>query len=328
MDYVQMPGPEIPAYRTTIAIRDGVAHKMLFTTWGGIGDQICAEPTLRFAIDTFKNCEIYLETETPELYSHLKFKKVFDSKKVKPIRENYLVFETIPNPDRLLFNFVSHCVTHCVDFPSLASLRCQLPIPYRSVVLKPQVPVDRQLELVKYTTPEYVAIHAGKHWPSKTFPVEWWDSVLRALIKDGFIPVLFGKELDDTQGTVQTMTDGCVDLRGKTTISESVWLLQRMKSMITNDSSPMHMAATGDAHIAFVASAKHHDFLYHWRHGQWGWRMKHFNRGGIWDILTHCPNQQDPVLVDQVDVEILKTWLPTPEEMIAWIKVQLSNDSK
>lgn len=327
MDKVIVPAVEIPSWRTTKALQDGVANKLLFTTWGGIGDQICAEPTLRFAIDAFKDSDVYLATENPELYSHLKFKKVYDTKKVKPIFENFLVFETIPDPKRLTFEFVSHMVTHCVDFPSLASLRCMLPMSYKSVILKPQVSLDRQQELSKYTHYRYVAIHAGKHWESKTFPKEYWDEILQILIEQGFTPVLFGKELDETQGTVDTITEGCIDLRGKTTLEESIWLLQRMQSMITNDSSPMHMAATGEAYIAFIASAKHHDYLYHWRKNQWAWRMKHFNKGGVWDIISLCPNQADEVVVDKLDQNVLKSWLPEPKEVVKWIRAQLLSDS-
>lgn len=332
MEKIVLPANEIPSFRTGKAIERGVEKRLLFTTWGGIGDQICAEPTLRFALDSFKDCEVFLETETPELYQHLKFAKVYDTKKVKPIRENFLVFETIPDPDRLSFEFVAHNVTHCVDFPCISALRAMPPISYKAVILKPEISEEKQQWLTQYTDSKYVAIHAGKHWQSKTFPVEYWNTVLDALIAEGFTPVLFGKETDETQGTVATKTEGCVDLREKTTLSESIWLLQRMKSMVTNDSSPMHMAATGNAAIAFIASAKHQDYLYHWRQGiedqkkqspQWAWKMKHFNKSGIWDIISNCPNQKDTVLIDKVDSEILKSWLPEPKEMIAWIKAQL-----
>ncbi len=321
MDKVQIPGSEVPSFRTFRAIERGVEKNILFTTWGGIGDQICAEPTLRFAIDSFKDCHVSLATENPGLYRHLKFKKVYDLKKTKPIYENFLVFETIPDPKRLTFEFVSHMVTHCVDFPALASLRCQTPISYRSVILKPEVSLDRQNELKQYTDAKYVAVHAGRHWPSKTFPKDWWDSMLAELIHCGLTPVLFGKDEED-QGTVATETKGCVDLRGITSLDESIWLLQRMQTMVTNDSSPMHMAATGDARIAFIASAKHQDYLYHWRKGEWGANMKHFNKGGVWDVVSHNPNQKDDVLVDKVDEDLLRTWLPQPQEVSKWILEQ------
>lgn len=327
MDQIVLPAREIPSFRVSEARRRGVADNLLFTTWGGIGDQLCAEPTLRFALDTFKNCNVSLATAYPELFTHLNFVKVYNTREEQPIKENYLVFDTIPDPSRLSFEFFSHSVTHCVDYPAISSLRCTLPISYKSVIQRPIVSEETQKHLSQFTDKKYVAIHAGKHWQSKTFPKWWWDEVLSELIRLEFVPVLFGKEIDETQGTVDVNPYRCIDLRNILSLSESIWLLQRMNSMITNDSSPLHMAATGKAHIAFVASAKHQDYIYHWRREpgvepQWAWRMQHFNSGGIWDLLSHCPNQEESVLIDKVDEKILESWLPETEEIVQWIRLR------
>lgn len=333
MDRIVIPATEMPAFRTFKAEQNGTLENILFTTWGGIGDQICAEPTLRFALEQFKNISVSLYTEYPELFSHLSFTNVFTPKN-KPDFSKFFVFNTITNPETLVWQFMSHCVTHCVDFPSLCSLRCTLPIDYKAVKLEPVPSLDpfdsrKLLQIEKYMgavdPDKCVAIHAGKHWESKTFPVEWWNEVIDLLIADGFVPVLFGKEVEEHQGTVATKTDGCLDIRNATSLTESIYLLQRMKYLICNDSSPMHMAATGRAHIAFVASAKHQDYLYHWRKNdqgkvEWAWRMKHFNKGGMWDVIDYCPNKKENVLVDKCDPELLKSWLPQPQEIIQWIK--------
>jgi hypothetical protein len=323
MDKVVLPATEVPSWRTMDALRKGVAHRLLFTTWGGIGDQICAEPTLRFALQTFKSSEVYLYTEIPELFAHLPFKKVF-TKSDKPDFSDFLVLNTINNPESLTWEFVSHCVTHCVDFPSICSIRCTLPINFKAVVLPVTVGPKFEEKHRYLCQPNFVAIHAGKHWESKTFPVEWWDTVLKECLDHGLTPVLFGKEITQDQGTVATDTRGCIDLRDALSLSESIWLLQRMHALICNDSSPMHMAATGKAKIAFVASAKHQDYLYHWRkndngQAEWAWRMKHFNTGGLWDTLDYCPNKKETVLVDKCDSQLLKTWLPNPLDVVKWV---------
>jgi hypothetical protein len=320
---VVMPAEQIPSFRTMVALKNKVADNLMFTTWGGLGDQICAEPTLRFALDTFKGAKVSLYTEVPEMFKHLGFHAVYTLKD-KPDFEKFLVFNTITNPETLTWEFVSHCVTHCVDFPAICSLRCTLPINYKAVNLPVEIGAEKEDELKHYTDEKYVAIHAGKHWESKTFPVAWWDEVIDTLLLNGKIPVLFGKELNEEQGTVQTKTEGCIDLRNKLSLTESVWLLQRMKCLVSNDSSPMHMAATGKAHIAFVASAKHQDYLYHWRRNdsgqvEWAWRMKHFNTGGLWDTIDYCPNKEQTVLVDKCDQELLKSWLPHPSDIVSWV---------
>lgn len=325
MDQILIPAVQIPTWRTKVAVDTGVADNLLFTTWGGIGDQICAEPTLRFACDTFKkSCKVSLWTEHPYFFEHLPFDHIYDGKD-QPDLSKYFVMQTIVAPDNLTWEFISHCVSHCVDFPSVCALRCTLPISYKAVRLP--VTVSHLFALSHrhlLFNDKFVAIHAGKHWQSKTFPKEWWDRLLDLLIIAGKTPVLFGKEIDENQGTVDVNTSGCIDLRNSLSLSQSVWLLQRMHALLCSDSSPMHMAVSGQAHIGFVATAKHQDYLYHWRYNdrsevQWAWRMKHFNKGGIWDLVDNCPNKKETVTVDKCTEDDLKSWLPDPEEMVEWV---------
>lgn len=331
---MQIPISEHPEFVTQAAIERGVENKLLFTTWGGLGDQLCAEPTLAFAVKEFRRSgmTISLSSEFPEMFAHIPFDEVFDSKKVRPIWDNYLVLHTIKNPETMLWQFVSHCVTHCVDFPTICSLRSTLPIEWKAVRSEPERFISKEfMNTHKFmTNKEHVFVHAGKHWPSKTFPSTWWNCVLEEIKLQGFMPIIIGKDLDDNRGTVDVDTTGCIDLRNKTSLSETMWLLKNCKALISNDSSPLHMAAIGNAHIAFVASAKHQDYIYHWRRPhtgngistkvEWAWRMRHFNRGGIWDDINHCPNKKEQVTVDQVEADKVASWLPDPDEMPKWVK--------
>ena len=316
---VAIPMTHLPIFRTQIAIEAGVERKVMFKTWGGIGDQICAEPTLRYATRMFKDCDIYLASELPDLFQHLEFKKVFNLKEETPNYSKYLCLETITPPDEsnLVWQFFSHMLTNCVDFPSLCSLRLQLPVADKEIQLWPESSVD-VIEMSKYNNKNSVLIHAGKHWPSKTFPKEFWDRVLAGLLVRGVQPILIGADTDDNRGTVDVNTDGCVDLRNKLSIMESVWLCKNAKVLLTNDSSPMHMAASGDAWIGYVATCKHPDLITHWRHGQWQWREKNFGVGGIWDVIDYCPNKEQEVTADKVPLDLLKSWLPNPIDMAQW----------
>lgn len=314
VDKVVIPAMLIPGFRSTLAIQNGVQYKLLFKTWGGIGDQICAEPTLRHAINNYKKCEIYLASDMPELYSHLKFKKVFDLRKgEKPVLENFFVLETITTPDdtNMVWQFFSHLLTNCVDFPSLCALRCQLPIGEKEVQL-PDVGYSPDFDITNA-----IAIHAGKHWQSKTFPKNWWDRVISGLVSKDLKPVLIGANADDNRGTIDVDTNGCIDLRDKLSVLETISLLKKSKVLLTNDSSPLHMAVDSDCWIGYVATCKHPDHLTHWRKGQWGWRMKNLGKGGIWEILDYCPNKKDTLEVEFVGDDLLK-WLPEPEEMVEW----------
>lgn len=317
-----IPGFQLPSFRSTLATQRGVDKNILFHVIGGIGDQLCAEPTLRFALDNFKDVEISLATRVPEFFTHLKFKKVYDLKQDKPPFDEYFVLSTYIGANNLIWDFVSHGLTHCVDYPSILAMQGTIPIEYKAIQLPVQPATIAHLE--EYTKENYVAVHASKNWPSSTYPPEFWNSVIERLIEEGCTPVLFGKEISAVQGTVATTTVGCVDLRNKLSLIESAWLLQRMRYFICNDSSPYHMAVPGRVRIAFIATAKHHDFIYHWRRNlegklEWGWNSRHFNKGGMWSLTDRCPNKEASVKIDVVDPNVLSSWLPSPTELTNWL---------
>lgn len=315
---VQIPALMHPLFKTEYAIQRGVERNLLFRTWGGLGDQICAEPTLRYAIRMFKDCNISLASEQPELFRHLSFEKVYDLREEKPDYEKYFLFDTITPPDNtnLVWCFMSHMLTNCVDFPSLCALRLQLPVADREVTLRPLIPENSE-ELLAYLE-NGVVIHPGKHWQSKTFPKKFWDETIDHLVSAGVQPILIGHDMDDNRGTVDVSRAGCVDLRNKLSVNDSVWLLQNARVLLTNDSSPLHMAASGNAWIGCIATAKHPDMISHFRNGIWQWREVFFNKGGIWDLVDFCPNKKESVEAEFVDPKILESWLPPPAQWATW----------
>lgn len=326
---VSIPVSHHPGFRTQIAIQDGVEKKLLFRTWGGIGDQICAEPTLRYAFQNFKDCNLYLASELPDLFGHLDWKRVFDLREETPNYKNYFLFDTITPPDEsnMVWQFFSHMLTNCVDFPSLCALRLQLPIENRAITIFSTAPKPE----LQHQAIGGVFVHPGRHWQSKTFPKSFWDRVLAGLKARGVRPIIIGGNADDNRGTVDVDTDGCLDLRNKLTIGESVWMLQEAAVLLTNDSAPLHMAAStsphsdnGKAWIGYVATCKHPDMITHWRRPswnelpQWQWREKNFGKGGIWDVIDFCPNKEQKVEAEYVPPELLASWLPDPIEMAEW----------
>lgn len=319
-DRVAIPVSLIPTFRTRLAYQRGANQSLLFETWGGIGDVICSEPTVRFSLENFHDCKITVATSHPEVFRHLALHDVYDLNKERPIYDDYLLLRTIPmqsNGD-LAAQFISHMITNCVDFPALSALRRQLHIQDRNVVMRPAEPKDPVLlDLVKDSS-RYVVIHAGRHWESKTFPVDWWNQVLTSVVKEGLTPILIGKHEGETQGYVDVDPEGCVDLRDKTSLNDCIWLVQNMPVLVCNDSSPLHMAASGRAWILFVASVKHPDFITHWRrppgadYNVWSWRMKDLSVSGVWSYEPACPNKTEDLVVDKLSEDVIRTFLPDP----------------
>jgi len=318
-DRVTIPMMMHPLFRVEKAIQDGVERNLLFRTFGGIGDAVCAEPTLRYALKMFKGCKISLVSEHPELFTHLNFHEVFDLKTSKPDYDKYLLFDTITPPDdsNMVWLFFSHMLTNCVDFPSMCALRLQLPVADKEICLFGEEPKDLPDE-IKHRIINGVIVHPGRHWQSKTFPKQFWDTVLAGLKSQKITPIIIGGDADDNRGTVNVDTSDCIDLRNKLTLQESIWALKRAAVLLTNDSAPLHMAASGDAFIGFIATCKHPDLISHWRNGEWSWREKNFGKGGIWDTVDFCPNKGEKVEAEFVAPELLKTWLPDPYIMASW----------
>lgn len=318
-----------PAFRTAQAVQNKVEKNLMMKTWGGLGDQICAEPTLRYAFKTFKGLDISLASEKPELFSHLPFKRVFNLSEEQPLWQKYFVFDTIYPPSHLQWQFMSHMLINAVDYVTLCAFRSQLPVADKEILIKTGEESAAIVDVLqrKFEDKPVIVVHPGRHWPIKTFPEDFWNSVLSELNAGGVTPVLIGAETDDNRGTVNVESSFCIDLRGKTSILETVELLQRYTDvLLTNDSSPLHMAAssspddptTGNAWIGFIATCKHPDYIQHWRKGQWAWRMQNHGLSGIWDVLDFCPNKENEIKVDQIEESMLRSWLPDPKAYARW----------
>lgn len=328
-----MPSMEVPSFRTSLALDRGVEKRILIKVWGGIGDQICAEPTLRWALSTFRDCSISLAAENPDLFRHLRFAEFYKIPEQNVEWDGYYVFETMRPSSSLQWEFVCHLLTNCVDFASICAFRCQIPNAYKPVRIQPnrEEISAANLHIIEAGLwgGRWVAVHAGRHWESKTFPKDWWDSVLSMLQLYGITPVLIGSNSDANRGTVDVETRGCLDLRDRLSILESVALLQAAEVLLTNDSSPLHMAASGEAHIGFVATCKHPDFIKHWRGPEktFGWRMENLGVGGIWNEIDYLPNKEEAVEVDKLPEGMLRLWLPEPAAVVNWAYRRL-NDGK
>ena len=161
-----------------------------------------------------------------------------------------------------------------------------------------------------------VVIHAGKHWPSKTFPKKWWDAVATCLQSYGGIkPVLIGANIDEgRRGYVDMSPEGCIDFRDKLTIRQSLSILQKAKVVLTNDSAPFHMAASGNAWIGVFSTVRHFDYIVHWgpdyysNKNEWAYKMQDLALGHMWrdDLVSPATNGSKHDVIDQPTLE---SWL-------------------
>lgn len=310
----------IPSFRTVRAAERGVEKNIMIKTQGGLGDVICAEPAIRYGVNIFKakGSEVSLDTFFPELFGHITdLKEINHSAKHIPDYLQYLLFDTLYTTEVLHWEFIAHMFTQVVDHHSIVMWRSQLPIADRSIKL---VPSKENYEVADLAIDpkKAVLIHAGRTWQSRTVPTYFWNQVIPRLVEKGVRPVLIGKESFGMVGNLPVDSTGCLDLRNTLSLMETVAVTHRAKVLLTNDSSPIHMAASGDAWIGFISTVKFPEFITHWRHGIFGWRMQNWSKGGVWQTIDMCPNSSVDIRVDTCDPELLKSWLPDPVEYADW----------
>jgi hypothetical protein len=245
---------------------DYVAPKRIWlSVQGGLGDQVQAEPTIRFALEKiWKGSDLRISTHFPDLFSHLPIVcKKHEERLWEKLDTDPFTRITLPGPEAIQWKIVSNLMSHTVDFCSMAVLCRILPDADKSYHL----PLDPEaVEAVKRfakreSLENCFLVHAGRHWPSKTFPLPWWQEVIDGMISLGYTPIFIGKDKDN-QGVVS------IDGRGKSinlvnllSTKELIAAVSLTPVLISNDSSPIHIAGAFDNWIVLIPTCKHPDHL-------------------------------------------------------------------
>jgi hypothetical protein len=164
--------------------------------------------------------------------------------------------------------FMTISLMHPVEYIGLLLLKKMLPDNVKQPILSvDKEDLDEVQSLVKnIDLKKLIVIHPGRGWPSKTFPEAWYDKIIEGLLKAGRHVAVIGKWMNEDQGTVKvTIKDGAIDLRNLLTLGGSFALLSKACVLISNDSSPIHIAAAFDNHIILIPSCKHPDHVLHVR---------------------------------------------------------------
>lgn len=314
---VEVPAKQIPPWRYKIAHKDGV-KQIMCTTWGGMGDQAVAEPTLRYIFELFEGYEISLLTSFPELFTHLPFKAIHYKTAARKFKDHeWLALHTNPPDANMTRDFMSHHFTQVTSFCSLSAIQRELPLECRQVKFVGS-------DFWKNHPNARIVVHPGRHWPIKTFPKEWWNAVLKGLTEkfEGRV-VVIGRDIDKNTGTVDVdIPYGAIDLRNKLSLGDLISICKTANVVVTNDSSPLHIAPAGNAHIFFIASCKQPEHLTHWRVNQdtgqmeFGWRMKNLGRDGLWNHQSSIPIRNEDFTIDTCPPGLMEKILPTAKSVV------------
>lgn len=287
---------------------------------GGLGDQICAEPAVRFLKEKlYPDDDVTVTTHWKEIFKHIEGIKLFNYDEFN-FEEDIPYYQTmtLPEPTSLQWFIISHLMCHSVDYTSMALMKRILPLKDKTPRLKySEADLNKVTEMVG-NFDNLVLIHAGKHWETKTFPSTWWNEVIKGLQEKGKRVCLIGKDSPndfDVSGTVDVDATNCIDLRNKTSLSELFALIANTPQLITNDSSPVHIAGAFDNEIILIPSCKHPDHILHWRKGNQYYKAKAlYKKLPIEEVISH-PTQVYETSAD-FKIDDWSGYLPDSKEII------------
>jgi hypothetical protein len=268
-------GPEFE-YKRNIIIRVG----------GGLGDQVCAEPVIRYCLERYwKDDNVEILCDWKELFDHLGC-KLHENGEYKIPRDNKARYigHTLPLDDSVLWGTCSQTTMHQTDFAALSILHRYLPDAEKEIQLHyNEKDLNYVGKLYDIDLKKLILIHPGKGWTSKTFPVIWWKNVINELIGNGHNVGIIGRSNpdDDTQGYVNTDIDGTYDFRNMLSIKQLIALISQAPVLISNDSSPIHIAGAFDNWIVLIPTCKHPDYILPTRK-----RSKYYKSVALYKRLT------------------------------------------
>lgn len=286
-------------------------------TGGGIGDQVSAEPVLRYMKEfLYKDANIYVLTSEPRLFQHLDIKASasYPRDEEGKVLQLDAVYEMNAHPSKIdnIHLQAQHLFSHQVDYISLASLGRIFPDINKSIKLTYS---EEDMKEVLDICPEpekLIVIHPGTGWQSKTFPTEWWQEIIDGL--DDVLEVgVIGKTYLKDHAYLPVKTKG-YDFRDKLSLGGLIALLSKAKILVTNDSAPLHIAGAWDNHIVLIPSCKHPDFILPYRHGS-----KQYKTHTLYKKVMHDTVRKGDLPTDLVPW-VAKDWddmeLPEPKEII------------
>lgn len=127
------------------------------------------------------------------------------------------------------------------------------PIPYPSLQVDDQNQQKlRQLFGLKSDRPVVCMMPGAEYGPAKQWPLEHYRELAQALVEKGWQVWLLGSEKDRTAGEDISSMENIYNLCGKTQLVDTIDLLAMAKSVVSNDSGLMHVAAAVSVEVNVI----------------------------------------------------------------------------
>lgn len=290
---------------------------ILVDVQGGLGDQVNAQPAIRYMVEKiYPGEDIVVVTHFPVLFEDIDGIRVFEHGQFQPPPQiPYRILPSLPGPETITWSIVSNLLCHTVDYCSISLLKRILPPEEKTIKLKVKKEcLDNVKKICDCNLKNLTLVHAGKHWPSKTFPIEWWQEVVDSLLQKGEKVCLIGKN-ELSRGVLPVIArEGIVDVRDLLSLEELIALISEAKCLISNDSAPIHLAGAFDNEIILIPTCKHPSHILPFRYSCQSYKTRAVYQKLTLDDIEQSPTQIGWTLAHEAPVE-WTNYLPTPREV-------------
>lgn len=307
-------------------------RKLCITVGGGLGDQVCAEPVLRYMKEKwFRDDDIAVMTQYPPLFSHLPV-IAYDQPVQFPEARSTVSTHPQSSPARDPYDQIAcfHRV-HPLDYIALRLLRRTLPLAHKQIKLVPGASAEQRAKtlLEDLAGPEFksrvVLLHPGRAWQAKTLPSGVWQCYIDQLTQASFLPVLIGQDFVSAQGeergTVGDLDGAALDLRNRLSLQESMAVIALAPALITNDSGPLHIAGAFENWIGVIATVKDPSYILPFRRGSQAFRARALERYKAYEVdFDFDPLVYLDVPLNFLPPEKLAAAAPEPEMLVEFTR--------
>lgn len=287
-----------------------------------LGDTICAEPSIRYAIDhADMDVRFVIVSNYPAVFTHLSNRAIISdfancrlNSDVPMKRMQTSMDET--HPLRKLFNSDN---MHATDYTSLLSLgRMLLPCEKMIKLHVTQNGLSQAMDILEGNS-NYILVHPGKSWTSKTFPAVYWNDIIARLSKGKRKVIVIGRQCERTATVDIDVPPNVIDARDLLNTEGLIAIVGMAGTLVTNDSGPLHVAgAFPNVKIVLIPTCKHPDFILPWRMGPSGGVSQSYNIitlyrklfGTETNLADHQIQEGDLPAVDDVCSAVLDFRMP------------------
>jgi ADP-heptose:LPS heptosyltransferase len=133
---------------------------------------------------------------------------------------------------------------------------------------------------------EFIAIHAARAWPSRTFSPAFWDTVITVLLHKFSYPIV----LVGHGGDYRVAHDRVINMVGRLTLAETRLMIETAGLLVCNDSGMLHLAGTTRAAIVGLFTSVKAAYRLPYRDGVLGWNCAAIEAPiGCYGCLAEAP---------------------------------------